>query len=242
MAVRHVRHSDRMGEHPDSGRLDKTALIGACARLPLAVDAARLRAEVAALPASYWGTTAGRVGVHRAADAIFLRGHAPAAGDLPIADRPALALLPYVREIIREMLGGQPLRCLLARLPAGASIAPHIDRAPYFQTCLRIHIPVESHDRAWMVCGGMSYIMRPGEVWALNNGDVHAVWNAHPTLPRTHLICDFEPAAAMLDLLLCAERNLGHRIAEVDEYLAKLPRPGAGAGAGAGPQRGPGPG
>src|SRR5437016_2818694 len=67
--------------------LDKVALIGACARLPLRCDAERLRAEVAALPASLWGTRGGRVGVHNAAQAIFLRGHAPAEGPRPIEDR-----------------------------------------------------------------------------------------------------------------------------------------------------------
>ena len=106
---------------PGQPVLDKVALIGSCARLPLMVDVERLRAEVEALPASFWGTTSGRVGVHRAADAVFLRGHAPAEGDLPIEDRPALAQLPYVRTLIERSIGGLPLRCLLARLPAGAA-------------------------------------------------------------------------------------------------------------------------
>ncbi len=36
-------------------------------------------------------------GVHRNAEALFLRGHAPAQGALPIEDREPLALLPYAR-------------------------------------------------------------------------------------------------------------------------------------------------
>src|SRR5574339_720154 len=92
--------------------LDKRVLIGGCARLPLAIDGRRLQAEVAALPGDSWGTTAGRVGVHRAAAAVFLRGYAPAEGEKPIEDRPILDLLPYAREIITRMVGGEPLRCL----------------------------------------------------------------------------------------------------------------------------------
>ena len=104
---------------PDHPLLDKAALIGGCARLPLHCDAARLRAEVEAMPAALWGTRGGRVGVHNAAQAVFLRGHAPAEGNLPIADREALEHLPYVRQIITRLIPAPPLRCLLALLPAG---------------------------------------------------------------------------------------------------------------------------
>jgi hypothetical protein len=60
-----------------------------------------------------------------------------------------------------------------------------------------------------MVAAGQCYLMKPGEVWVLNNNAVHAVWNAHPTLARTHMICDFLPSAALLDLLARGERTLG---------------------------------
>jgi hypothetical protein len=199
--------------------LDKVALIGTCARLPVQFDVELLRQEIESLPDSLWGTTSGRVGVHRAADAIFLRGHAPAEGDLPVEDRPALARLPYARRLIFGM-GGQPLRCLLARLPAGACIATHIDRAPYFAKTIRLHFPIASHEQAWMVCGGLSYLMRPGEVWALNNSTTHAVWNAHASLARTHMICDFLPSPALLELLAGADRTLGRTVPEVDARLA----------------------
>jgi hypothetical protein len=217
---------------PGQPVLDKASLIGRCARLPLQIDGERLRAEVAALPAESWGTAGGRVGVHRAADAVFLRGYAPAEGDLPIEDRPMLDRLPYAREIVTTLVGGEPLRCLLARLPAGASIAAHVDRAPYFAKALRLHFPVETHDLAWMVCEGLSYLMRPGETWALNNSTLHAVWNADPCRARTHMICDFLPTPRLLGLLAHAERDLGRRVPEVDAHLAGLPPQRAAAGGG----------
>jgi hypothetical protein len=205
---------------PGRPELDKRALIGSCARLPLAIDGARLRAEIESLPDELWGTTAGRVGVHRAAGAIFLRGYAPAEGEKPIEDRPVLDRLPYAREVITRLVGGEPLRCLLARLPGGATIAPHIDRAPYFAKALRVHFPVITHDQVFMVCDGLTYVMRPGEAWALNNSTLHAVWNADPVQPRTHMICDFLPGPGLLDLLARAERGLGLRHADVDAHLA----------------------
>jgi hypothetical protein len=209
---------------PDQPFLDKTALIGGCARLPLRVDAARLQSEVAALLAEFWQSRGGRVGVHNVASAIFLRGHAPAEGDLPVEDREALALVPYIREIITRLIPSTPLRCLLARLPGDAVIAAHRDQADYFAKTIRIHVPVTTHDAAWMFCNDRSYRMAPGEVWALNNSAVHGVWNADPTRSRTHLICDFLSSPGLLDLLARAERDLGTiETAVVDRLVAAQP-------------------
>jgi Aspartyl/Asparaginyl beta-hydroxylase len=199
-----------MLELPGQAFLDKASLIGACVRLPLQFDVARLAAEVEPLPPTVWCTTGGRVGVHQEAQAIFLRGHAPAEGDLPIEDRPALATLPYISDIVQRQILAPPMRCLLARLPAGGRIPTHIDRAPYFAQTVRLHIPIISHERAYMFCAGQRYVMRPGEVWALNNNAPHAVWNADQFRERIHLICDFLPTAQLYGLLAAGERNLGN--------------------------------
>jgi hypothetical protein len=209
---------------PGQPVLDKVRLVGGCARLPLRVDVALLQTEVARLEPSHWGSTGGRVGVQKAAEAVFLRGHAPAEGDIPIEDRPPLDELPYVRRIIETQIPAPPLRCLLARLAAGDCITAHIDRAPYFSKAIRIHIPVATHELAYMVCAGQCYVMRAGEVWALNNSAPHAVWNAHATLARTHLICDFLPSAALLELLARAERTLGTHNRQVEEHLQRAAR------------------
>ena len=204
---------------PGHPLLDKDALIGGSARLPLKVDAIRLRAEVDALPAEWWGTTSGRVGVHRTTEAIFLRGYAPAEGDKPIEDRPALSHVPYINEIIYTAIPATPLRCLLARMPGGGVIAPHVDQAPYFAKSIRIHIPINTHVRVWMICGALSYSMGEGEVWALNNCTRHAVWNADPARTRTHLICDFLPSAELLKLLAAADRSLGRENPEINAFF-----------------------
>jgi hypothetical protein len=201
--------------------LDKIGLIGSCLKMPMQIDAARLRAEVEALPGVLWGTAGGRVGVHRAAEALFLRGYAPAAGDRPIHDRPPLSLLPYVRQIIEQLIPAPAQRCLLARLPAGLTIAPHIDRAAYFAKTLRFHVPVATHEQAWMMARGAIFAMKEGEVWAINNSSPHAVWNAHPSLARTHLIWDVVPTPALLSLLQLGNRQCAVVAYEVERHFAQ---------------------
>ncbi len=202
--------------------LDKGALVGGCARLPVRIDGERLAAEVDALPASLWGSRGGRVGVHNQAEAIFLRGHAPAEGDKPIEDREPFALLPYLRSIFSDEIRARPMRCLLARMQGGAYIAPHIDRGDYFAKTIRLHLPVTTHDQVAMYAGGRVYRMRPGEVWALNNCGVHGVLNASATRSRTHVICDFLPDAPLLELLARSDRGLGVADAAVEAELGRL--------------------
>ena len=208
-----------MWDIPGAPILEKSDLVGGCLRLPLHIDAGRLAAEVGTLDDSLWGSQGGRVGVQRQAQAVFLRGYAPAEGEKPLVERPPLGLMPYVRWLITTLIPAPAQRCLLARLPAGATIAPHIDRAPYFSKTLRLHMPVATHDSAWMVANGLVYRMEAGEVWALNNSTEHAVWNAHPTLARTHLICDFLPTPELLRLLSEGARDEGVTLAPVLERL-----------------------
>lgn len=212
----------KMLDIPGQPVLNKLALIGGCARLPVRVDGTQLLAEVGQLPPAIWASSGGRVGVHAAAQAVFLRGFAPAEGDKPIDDRPILAQLPYVSWIISTLIAAPAQRCLLARVAAGGSIAPHVDRAPYFSKTIRIHVPVETHEGAYMLCGGQCYVMRRDEVWALNNSAEHAVWNAHPTLSRTHLICDFLPSSRLLELLGSSDRALAREQPEVRQHFARL--------------------
>ena len=212
---------------PNFPELDKDRLIGGCVRLPLKIDHARLRAEVAQLPASLWGSKGGRVGVHDQAEAIFLRGYAPAEGERPIEERPVLVRLPEIRRLITREIAAEPMRCLLARLAPGARVPAHIDRAKYFSKTLRLHFPIETNANVAMWCGGLSYRMRTGEAWALNNSAVHGVYNADPENPRTHLICDFLPSKTLLQLFADGDPALGVADPELEAYL--LARADAGA-------------
>jgi Aspartyl/Asparaginyl beta-hydroxylase len=204
---------------PGAPYLDKDTLIGGCVRLPLRVDSQRLFDEIQRIPQSAWGTRGGRIGVHRVAEAIFLRGFAPAEGDLPIEDRPILSDLPYVQVIVRQLIAAPPLRCLLARLPAGGIIRMHRDSAPYFGKTLRVHVPVETNELVAMLCRGLCYQLECGEVWVLNNSAEHAVCNSHPSRARTHLICDFLPTPGLLEMLDRGDRHLGRYRREIEQQL-----------------------
>ncbi|HET9034412.1 MAG TPA: aspartyl/asparaginyl beta-hydroxylase domain-containing protein [Dokdonella sp.] len=194
---------------PDQPLLDKIALIGGCARLDFGFDAERALSEITALPDSSWGSRAGRVGVHDPAQAIFLRGHAPAQGDLPVEDRDELAQLPYLRELIKEVIPAPALRCVLAQLSAGGIIAPHIDQGEYFSKTIRLHFPITTNENVWMNCAGLSYQMHSGEIWALNNSIGHGVINADASRARLHMICDFLSSAELVEILARADRGLG---------------------------------
>ena len=198
--------------------LDKRGLIGGCLRLSVSIDIDRLRAEVDALPADVWNSQGGRKAVHRDAGAVFLRGFAPKEGDKPIEDRPVLSDLPYAREIIETRFGSRPLRCLMARLAGGGVVTEHTDVGPYFERTIRIHVPIISNPRAWMVCNRLCYVMAPGEAWALNNSTLHAVWN-DSSAPRTHMICDYFATPELLSLLGRAERDLGVARPDVDQKI-----------------------
>lgn len=210
---------------PDHPLIDKTRLIGACSRLPLSFDVEPVLAEIAALPDGSWGQRGGRVGVHNPAQAIFLRGHAPAEGDLPVEDREALDRLPSLRHLIENVIPAPPLRCLLALLPAGAVIATHIDQADYFSKTIRIHFPITSNDDVWMYSVDRCYHMRPGEIWALNNSARHGVVNAHAHASRLHMICDFLPSPELAGLLFRADRGLGERRPDIEARLRAVPAP-----------------
>ena len=180
---------------------DKHALIGSCLRLPVSFDLAKLLGEFHTIADALWGTRGGRVGVHVQTEAVFLRGYAPAEGDLPIEDREVLASLPFTRALIYETFQAPPQRCLFAKLRANGEIRAHIDQGAYFERTVRIHFPVVTNPQAIMLADKQSFHMQVGEAWALNNSAVHGVVNKHPTEARTHLICDYLPTEQLRQLL-----------------------------------------
>ena len=196
-----------MSEHLAEAKLNKQALIGSCLQLPVRFDFAKLLSEFHTIADTLWGTRAGRVGVHVQTEAVFLRGHAPAEGDLPIEDREVLASLPFTRALLYETFQAPPQRCLFAKLRAGGEIRPHIDQGTYFERTIRIHFPVVTNRQAVMVADKKSFHMQAGEAWALNNSAVHGVVNAHPTEARTHLICDYLPTEPLRQLLRDARHS-----------------------------------
>lgn len=217
-----------MTELADLPVLDKHRIIGAgCARLRLAVDAERIRGEVAALPDAMWGSRGGRGGVHNLAEAIWLRGHAPAERRWPIEERHPFQLLPTLRELVMGTIPAPPMRCLLARLAAGSMVPAHADSGEYFARTLRLHVPIITNPGVKMFADGRVYAMRPGEVWALDNSGIHGVINDDPGLARTHMIVDYLSSPGLLELLAAADRALGIEDAAVTRRFEEAYQPEA---------------
>jgi hypothetical protein len=93
--------------------------------------------------------------------------------------------------------GGIFIRVLLARLNANSEIKPHVDKGYSLINCNRIHIPLITNDGVSFSVGGVSQSLREGEVWEINNADVHAVANASAHA-RVHLIVDWTPSKTLL--------------------------------------------
>jgi hypothetical protein len=207
--------------------IDKFEWIGSgCARLPVTVDASQVRAEVDALPAGLWGTRGGRGGVHDRAEAIWLRGYAPADRRPEIDEREPFLRLPTLRRLVMETIPARPMRCVLARLAAGAVVPAHADSGPYFARTLRFHVAVITSPAVTMYSGERVYRMSPGEVWALNNAAIHGVLNDDPAQARTHLIVDFLPSEPLRDLLNRADRDLGVEMADITARFEAIYRAG----------------
>lgn len=202
--------------------VDKDLLIGFCSKLPVSLEPSVLENEISAISSDAWGTTGGRVGVHSQVEAIFLRGYAPAEGDKPINDRPILENLPFTKILIKDLIPAVPQRCLLAKLKPASQVAPHSDIGDYFTRHIRIHFCVTTNPNVVMYCGKNAYRMKPGEIWALNNDQEHAVANTHATLPRIHMICDYEPSPALLGLLDLADRGLGTPVSGLADVITNL--------------------
>lgn len=86
--------------------------------------------------------------------------------------------------------GGYIVRTLFARLPAGAEIAAHTDNQYSLIRAHRIHIPVETNPQVSFFVGGESRALKEGELWEIDNSQLHAVKN-EGNADRIHLIVDW---------------------------------------------------
>jgi hypothetical protein len=187
-------------------RLNKHELIDACVLIEHDIDVDRMVSEVAGIPKKAWPGPANRLGVHSNAQAIFLRGYAPLQRlRQPIEDRGILDTLPYIRSLIRS-ISSKPMRCVLAKLRAGQRIPVHVDIGKIIVRTIRIHIPVVTSGQVVMQCNNRRYNMKVGEMWVINNGAEHAVYNNDPVVDRIHMICDYLPEPGLLERLAIGRR------------------------------------
>lgn len=168
-------------------------------RLPLAFDATRLAADLAALDGTDW--VAHFVKQNYDGDWSVLPLRAPVGATHPIqmiysppgineyTDTRFLERAPYFAEVIAAF------RCpvmsvRLMRLTPGSTIKEHSDHDLRAEEGIaRIHVPVVTNPGVEFYLNRRLVPMLPGETWYLRLADPHSVVN-HGTEDRVHLVID----------------------------------------------------
>ncbi|HVO26372.1 MAG TPA: aspartyl/asparaginyl beta-hydroxylase domain-containing protein [Candidatus Margulisiibacteriota bacterium] len=207
---------------PPGGVLRYLGLDG-CVRLPLTVDAPRLAAEIDCLPAETWGQASRDPVVQASVESFFVIGYPRGPRPVPPDDRPVLAHLPCLRQLLRDTIAAAPTRAIVARLLPGGFIPLHTDTPRFFRGTLRLSIQVSAEGVQRLYCNGMWYDMAPGEVWALDNLRPHAISNAGAR-PRLNVLVDYVPSAPLVDLIAAGQADLGAVDAAAQEAIESMSR------------------
>ncbi|HJQ83901.1 MAG TPA: aspartyl/asparaginyl beta-hydroxylase domain-containing protein [Candidatus Binatia bacterium] len=207
---------------PPAGVLRHLGIDG-CVRLPGAVDAPRLAAELERLPAGAWGPSSRDPVVQASVESFFAIGYPRGPRPLPADDRDVLASLPYLRHLLRDTFAAAPTRAIVARLAAHGLIPIHTDTPRFFRGTVRLSIQVSAGGPQRLFCDGLWYDMAPGEVWAIDNLRPHAIRNAADR-ERVNVLVDYRPSSALVDLVLAGERGLGVRDEEASTTIRRLTR------------------
>lgn len=169
-------------------------------RLPVRFDAARLRAEVEALPEAAWvahpngleGNSAVRLISAEGAESDGVHGHMLATRWLEAS--------PYIRQLLASF-GVVWSRSRLMRLAPGASVPEHADINYHWHTRVRLHVPVITRPEVSFHCGDETVHMAAGEAWVFDNWRLHKVLNP-TTETRIHLVADTTGTAAFWQLAM----------------------------------------
>ena len=175
-------------------------------QLPLAFDAAALRAEVDAIDPSAWRPHPQGYAGNDALTLIATDGD-PASDAAYGAMRPTESLQrsPYLMRVL-ESIGGTWGRTRLMRLSGHAEVMPHVDVNYYWRERIRVHVPIVTQPTVRFVCGGEQVNMREGECWIFDTWRMHHVVNDH-VLPRIHLVADTVGGAAFWEHVRNARPN-----------------------------------
>ena len=185
-------------------------------RLALQVDAARLAAEVAAIPADAWhahpegapgNTAVPLVAAHGDADDNATQG--------PMQPTPWLLSMPYTQSVLAA-LSATIGRTRLMRIESEGHLGAHVDTNRYWQDHLRVHIPVITDPSVLFTVADHSAHMAAGEVWVFDTWRPHGVDNpaGHD---RIHLVVDTVGSGRLWGLIDAGERHgtLGTAVGQI---------------------------
>ena len=163
-------------------------------QLPVFFDAARLQAEVAALPDEAWVAHPDQVPGNSAARLITAGGEETDGVHGQMLATRWLEALPYVRQVLASF-GVVWGRSRLMRLAPGARVPVHADINYHWHTRVRLHIPVFTRPEVSFHCDGQFVHMAAGEAWIFDNWRRHRVEN-NSDAARIHLVADTTGTAA----------------------------------------------
>ena len=87
---------------------------------------------------------------------------------------------------------GTVVKSMLAEVPAGKCVYPHVDRSACLVLSHRCHLPVLTSDEVDLDVDAKTYHLQVGTVYELDNTRLHGVRNLSDRR-RVHLICDVMP-------------------------------------------------
>lgn len=190
---------------PDGGALRYLGFEG-CVRLPLRFDAARLAAEIDALPEEGWERGGPGPVVLATVDSNYVIGFQSDTRPCPPVDRPTLLKLPYLRELLRETIPAEATRARIACMYPESVIPIHRD--PQREGTIRLSLQVSAEGEQRFFANGLWYQMAPGEIWAIYNAGPHGIHNfGHRK--RTTVVADYLPSEELVDLVAAGDHDRG---------------------------------
>ena len=185
-------------------------------RLPVRFDAARLAAEVAALPAGAWSRHPKEHEGNTAARLITAAGGDNDAVSGEMKPTAALAACPYAQQVLASF-DTVWSRSRFMRIAAGGTVPQHSDINYHWYHRVRLHVPVVTRPEVRFHCGGESVHMAAGEAWVFDNWREHRVENPSPDA-RIHLVADTAGTSAFWRLVAQGQPKDPHA-ADVDTRL-----------------------
>ena len=167
------------------------------------IDTDSLRAALNRVPADQWigSGREHRHAAHNQTRSLLLLHDSDNRHQNP-SEHPAYPLFQKELEPLLERISsfyqgdGYFIRVLFANLLPGSSILAHIDATFSLLHCHRVHVPIITNDKVVFSVGGEQRNLKAGEIWEINNANVHAVENGGPDA-RIHLIADWVPNATL---------------------------------------------
>ena len=172
-------------------------------RLPMRFDVARMRTEIAALPADAWAKHPNHIAGNSSVRLISVDGGENDAVNGVMRPTSHLAQAPYLRQILASF-GVVWSRSRLLRLAPGAGVPEHADINYHWFNRVRLHVPVITRPEVRFYCGDQSVHMAAGEAWIFDNWRLHRVANPTPD-ERIHLVADTSGSAAFWQFVARSE-------------------------------------